>query len=754
MGMIANIRQGIGRASMAIARSVGGMGVLANADMAFWRYGTRMGMAPYLDRVRERPYQYHAWVYACARWASTNVARLPQKMVTPENQTSFIKSHEILDLLANPNPYMTSTTFRQSICLSLLLSSAPNRDSTWTNTQGGQCFIICWNDKTGKPANVAKGEMPTQLYPFSDSYFRPLPGPKGAGGYSLRGWRYHIPSEPGSQPIDFENGEIIRIYQYNPYDMLSGMAPYMAAQVSVDTDAKADVYNTKLFDNDGRPTGLLSTEQQNVPPEIQKQLLKNWNEAYGGIGNVGKTALLANGLKYQQLGLANSDMQWLEQRGFNKEQIMAVFGANLISLSQIDKLNFNIVKEGKKIGWYDTLMPLDELIRDAFNTHFVVPRTNGKYLVISDYSGIESLREDFKTRAETGGILVKDMAFPPTLAARITKIPITEADVQEFPWLNERVIPITARVGSNETIAQATDGETEAPAEPKEPAKAVHKSIAGDVGSEARKAFSKAYGEHLDKSAMDFAETMRRFFYRQRNEMQGKVDEWLKKNGKSVKAEGDGGSDGDFDPIDPQQITPEMFLLDEVEETKKLLEAYKPYIKVQSEKEVAEIEKELNETIEWSVTDPQLAKWAAQRKEDLAGINTTTFNAARDEIGDAVKQGIADGLTPVEMAKKLKQTIYDVAQIRVNNAGTIARTEMGIISSNTRYEAFQAEGIEKWEWVTAHDEFVRETHAAIDGTVVKVGELFPIVNGMYPRDEDMELENICNCRCVAVAARD
>ena len=94
-GLISNLRNGM-------AATLRGMaGVLANADMTFWRYGTRTGNAPYLDRVRERPYQYHTWVYACARSIAMNISRLPQRMVEPDHGSNFLKTHEILDLLAN-----------------------------------------------------------------------------------------------------------------------------------------------------------------------------------------------------------------------------------------------------------------------------------------------------------------------------------------------------------------------------------------------------------------------------------------------------------------------------------------------------------------------------------------------------------------------------------------------------------------------------------------------------------------------------
>jgi uncharacterized protein with gpF-like domain len=58
-------------------------------------------------------------------------------------------------------------------------------------------------------------------------------------------------------------------------------------------------------------------------------------------------------------------------------------------------------------------------------------------------------------------------------------------------------------------------------------------------------------------------------------------------------------------------------------------------------------------------------------------------------------------------------------------------------------------GITKQQWLTAHDEHVRPSHAAQDGDEVALDETFK--NGLrYPCDPLGPPEEVINCRCTVV----
>jgi uncharacterized protein with gpF-like domain len=68
-------------------------------------------------------------------------------------------------------------------------------------------------------------------------------------------------------------------------------------------------------------------------------------------------------------------------------------------------------------------------------------------------------------------------------------------------------------------------------------------------------------------------------------------------------------------------------------------------------------------------------------------------------------------------------------------------------------ETYKAAGVKKTSWLTSIDGRERESHAAINGEIVEIGEVFS--NGLlYPGDPSGPPEEICNCRCVSLPELD
>ena len=74
---------------------------------------------------------------------------------------------------------------------------------------------------------------------------------------------------------------------------------------------------------------------------------------------------------------------------------------------------------------------------------------------------------------------------------------------------------------------------------------------------------------------------------------------------------------------------------------------------------------------------------------------------------------------------------------------------MGASFNGARQIAMKETGIEQQEWLTARDGNVRDLHLDVDGEIIAVGESFS--NGLaFPLDPAGPVEEVANCRCVAV----
>jgi SPP1 gp7 family putative phage head morphogenesis protein len=195
---------------------------------------------------------------------------------------------------------------------------------------------------------------------------------------------------------------------------------------------------------------------------------------------------------------------------------------------------------------------------------------------------------------------------------------------------------------------------------------------------------------------------------------------------------------------------------------------YKPYAEQAVRLETSQLEKELGKLISWEVTDPLIEQYVNMRSADLVAINTHTFEVARDVVDSLTQVAFDKGWTSADLAREIKSGIQQVYNVRVgqpiepnglfdlggmSSSRTIARTEMGSVSSKARFDAFRTEGIEKHQWITFRDDRTRESHRAVDRQVVDIG--VPFANGLrYPRDAGGSAGEVINCRCTVVPVFD
>jgi len=682
--------------------------------------------------IADEPYLYHLWTYASARVIADNVKWLPKLIENTNNGEIWSPDNDINKLFKSPNPFMPSAiAFWEAVALGLLLPSK-RADGEGEDT-GGQVFLIGVK-KDGNFANFAKGEIPEQIYPYYDSVIKPKTE-KGEKGYSLTGWEFVVPGK-GKKGIPLELNEVIRIHLFNPYNWLSGLSPFFPSQMALVDDIKSDIYNTQSFENDGTVAGVLKTEQD-LSPDQYEQNYKRWMNRHGGSGRNNTIALLGSGLEYQQYGLSQADMQFTEQKKHNFEKFAAAYKLNKIAYGQYEGINFATIKEGRKLLWQDTYQPIDKLITTAITNQWISNVKPGNIILRSDYSGVEALRPDYEKPVKSAQVMF-NMGVPVTLAFQLNSIPLTEENLRDYPWLNEK--PPEKSAGAGVPGAELP--------------KSIQKTLQKDqLNEEEKAAISLDYIQKvLDPGEKRWRDSMDKFFIGQRNQMQDLVDVWLKKQ-KAI-------------PEDIDQkvyikaywkqliIDPSQFLLDLIEENKKLGKVFTPLVIAQLRAETIRLEAELGALISWNINDDIISNYIKARQADIKQINTTTFKKANKKIGLAIEEAIKANATPQEAAKLIKVAIADVGEIRKNQSMMIARTETGTISSAVRFDAFRAEGIEYTEWLTANDEKVRETHVAAGNSgPVLIGNDFPAVNMRYPLDPKGLPGEIINCRCVSVPAK-
>lgn len=152
-------------------------------------------------------------------------------------------------------------------------------------------------------------------------------------------------------------------------------------------------------------------------------------------------------------------------------------------------------------------------------------------------------------------------------------------------------------------------------------------------------------------------------------------------------------------------------------------------------------------------SDKLMQQWiatiGANKVQDIS--ETTIAN-----IRAAINQGIFDGLSEREIAKRIQELAPSISASR---SQTIARTETHSAANMAAFNTASAVGVDMVrEWVSAENERTRQTHRDADGQKVEMDQPFDIGGHkiMYPGDYSAGVpKETINCRCaVAYVLRD
>ncbi|NHC02332.1 phage portal protein [Acinetobacter sp. 187] len=172
-----------------------------------------------------------------------------------------------------------------------------------------------------------------------------------------------------------------------------------------------------IFGNLSRPSGLL-TAPGPISPEKAKQAGDSWNENYSG-QNIGKTAVVGDGLTYQSISMTASDSQTIEQLKMSNEIICSVLHVPAF------KVGYGTIPAGQKVGdlneiyFSDCLQSPVEAIENLLDDAFDLKDRNLE--VFLDVDALLRMDKETKMAIQERG--VKASIFTPNEAREAFDLP-------------------------------------------------------------------------------------------------------------------------------------------------------------------------------------------------------------------------------------------------------------------------------------------------------------------------------------------
>lgn len=697
-----------------------------------------IGQANNVTRIVNQPYANHPWIYAAVNSIVKNISRLQMVVFDKNSEQNLSKDDPVIDLFREPNNMMNGSEFFEAVFLNLLL---PTR-----HTPGGQCFIIPLS-ASGEKMSLVRGELPFFLFPFSDEHIKPLID--GAGDFVA--WEYN---PRGKDKMIFFDDELIRIRLFNPYNWLLGLSPYSALRITAIADAKAAELSEKFMDNSANIGGLLKTNAR-LNRRQADDIKEMWNSQYAGWSKGGRTAFLHSGLEFEQTSKTLVELQFKDLRQMSRDTILAAYGVPKSVLGLTDTVNRATAKVEKEIFWEDTLLPYIDKLWLGLNTQFIKHLGNGNMRAGFDLTKVQPLKKDVTQKVKDAHQMMED-GVPAKDAYETVGLPIpdTSAAWMSLPLVIKPRINLETgetigrkeapdpNADDDDTSTETDDGGSGHEEDDEDEKNALKMFVSSQKSKEEDLAFWKDYvSKTLDNPEKTFRIDFTKFLVNQRNTFQDKIDEWVRTQNKSGY-------------IKESHLTSDLFMIAKKAQDSALIKMTNSVYQEAIDLQILKLEDELGEFKNFNQTPGFNKDIKVKRIEALRGVNSSTFSRLQKQIDPVLKTALKDQWTPGKLGRKLKSIENEFFDLKIKNAKTIARTEISAIANNVRLSVFKKEEIEKWRWLTAGDELVRETHVLEgEGEPVKVGEPFPVTGMIMPLDSSGAASDIVNCRCVPVAVK-
>ena len=647
------------------------------------------------------------WVYAANQVIADDCASVRLKLmhVMNDGDEEEVFSHEILDLLDDPNNVITAKQLWNLYYSYLNLT--------------GEAYILKL-DRNGN-ALEDKSKLPSALFPLPSHLCD-----------------FHVGEKSWDESYVLYNGDrypinaVLRDINPDPENIYNGMSIVRKASLTVDTDIQMKRWNNKLFKNGARPGVVVEVPDQ-LKDDAYNRLKQQFDEQYRGVGNAFNRVILEGGAKMSPFMMTTQDLDFLESKRFTRDEILAMFkvsGSNLGITEDVNRAN----AEAQEYSYAKRcIKPRLEQFVDFMNKRLLRPIYGGEYKL--DFEDPIPENTEMRLREAEAGVNkwltineVRDMYGREALQngnGDQLYVPISNVPIEDLAYLND------------DTTNQPTN-------EPAEPNDTATEQLSHPKAIEKRTESGNAKVKEYTLKAVKYERMIMRASRNMFNKQKQDVKDWLQDNASNLNKAFVKRKDWASDMVDWEEYTNEF--------TAELEKIFAIIIdEIGTEAFNALVEGEFNpytQTIQNFIKTNSL--------QVAKEINTET----EKQIRATLAQGMRENETIQELTARIMHVFGTASTYR---AFMIARTESAMAENYSDVVAWEQTGVvESKQWFTAEDEHVCGLCHGMDGVTITLKQacfdkgdvmMFEDKNGK-PHEMMLDFRTIGepplhpNCRCV------
>lgn len=311
-----------------------------------------------------RAYGDNVHLYRAVLSVAIEIARIPLRLqtVNAKGEARVIQSHVALDTLRMPQPIKGGKSVLSAMDLKLvtLMHLLLEGEAFWNLDRRMKL-----NKAPTKVNILTPGNMDVRL----DSQ------------HEILQYRYRLPD----RELNFDPMDVVHFKLPDPANWLRGHAPTQAVRYSIDAHLEADKMGYKKLKNSALPGGLLKTDKK-IQDAERRKYLDAWNQMYGGGNNTGKTAFLPEGIDFQPVQQSNQEMQFVEAKNLNRDEILTAYGVGLEIFGKTESQTRANADAAIFVFERFGVLPYLEKFVDTLNTDYLpaFPGTEGMSFAFDD----------------------------------------------------------------------------------------------------------------------------------------------------------------------------------------------------------------------------------------------------------------------------------------------------------------------------------------------------------------------------------
>jgi len=241
----------------------------------------------------------YAAVYACVTLIASDIGKLRIRLVENDGDGIWteVENPAYSPVLRKPNHFQSRIQFLEQWITAKL--------------EYGNTYVLKQRDQRG---------VVTDLYVLDSGRVQPLVAPNGEVFYSVSADT--LSELPDGDPA-IPASEIIHDRMNCLWHPLCGVSPITACGVSAIQGLRIQDNSAIFFGNGSNPGGVL-TAPGHINQDTADRLKDYWSDNFTG-SNVGKVAVLGDGLKFEQMTMTAVDAQLIEQLKWTAENVCIAF---------------------------------------------------------------------------------------------------------------------------------------------------------------------------------------------------------------------------------------------------------------------------------------------------------------------------------------------------------------------------------------------------------------------------------------------